>query len=109
MQTEPDEPDRFLADLICTADEAADRDVARVSIGLETRVLSRIRESQAGEQLLERWANGFFRGALVSAAAVVALAATAWFTTDLLAVEGNLAFSALADRPSQLEFWPSTW
>ena len=101
--------EQLFADLICTADEAADRDVAQVALGLNSRVLSRIRETRAGEQLLERWANGFLRGAFISAFAVVALAAGAWFTTDLLAVEGDLAFSALADRPSQLDLWPSAW
>ncbi|MEM7015546.1 MAG: hypothetical protein AAF585_29150 [Verrucomicrobiota bacterium] len=102
--------DQFLADLICNSNEAAERDSAQVELGLDTRVLSWIREEGAGEQqLLERWANGFLRGALVSAAAVALLIASAWFTTDLLGIEGDIAFSALADGRSQLEFWSSNW
>lgn len=101
--------DQFLADLICCSNEAAERDSAQVALGLESRVMSRIREESASEQVLERWANGFLRGALISAAAVALLAASAWFTTDLLGIESDIAFSALADRPSQLEFWSPNW
>ncbi|MFT5468413.1 MAG: hypothetical protein ACI8UO_003522 [Verrucomicrobiales bacterium] len=99
--------DQFLADLICTADEAAERDAAQVALGLDSRVLSRIREDSAGEQLLERWANGFLRAALISAAAVIVMAATAWFTTDLISVGDDLAFSGIAENGSQFELWSS--
>lgn len=96
--------DQVLADLICTANEAAERDAAQVALGLDSRVLSQIREDGAGEQLLERWANGFLRGALVSAAAAIALATAAWFTTDLLKVEGEIAFGGIGGNSAQIDF-----
>ena len=99
----------ILADLICTAAEAADRDAARVAIGLDSRVIGRVRAIRASEGSLEGWADGILRGAMIAAAAVVVMTAVAWFTTDLLSVEGDLAFSALTGSPSQLELFPSAW
>lgn len=89
-----------LRQLIRTAEPAMDSDAARVAMGLETRVLARIRQATQSEGSLSHWANAFLGGALVSTAVVVTIAAWLWFGTDL----SSGVFPALVEEVS----WPST-
>ena len=96
-------------ELIQQAGIAADRDADRVSLGLESRVLSRLREESAAESELAElalWARAFYRGALVSVAGIVCLSAIFWYADGITVVEGESAFASF---DTDFENWEGGW